>query len=53
MMDMKLPEVHGDRPLFDFLLNLEGNDSYYTVMQETLLNQTIKTNETIPTVYEI
>jgi hypothetical protein len=50
---LKLPDVHSERPLFDFLLAFKGNNPTWAETQEALLNQTIENKGTIPTIYKL
>ena len=52
MVNLSLPDVYSDRPLFDFLMAIKVNDPLYAATQEALLNRIIKTKETVPTVYK-
>ena len=50
---LDLPEVSGDRSLFDFTLALQQIDESYAATQEFFLNIKIKEHQTLPSLYDL
>jgi len=50
---LDIPEVSGERPLFDFTHAISAIDSGYSSTQEYFLNQKIKSSDRLPELYDL
>ena len=50
---LNIPEVTGERPLFDFTHAISTIDSGYSLSQEYFLNQKIKNLDSLPELYDL
>jgi hypothetical protein len=50
---LELPEVLGEKSLYDFLLAIKGSDPSFADIQKMLLEDKIKENRALPTVYDL